>query len=86
LSVILQIDLSNCALIGAVEHISMETRMENGSNTPHPTGRIPNADIGEVRNTTETRQGVTGQNVRTVLVAGTIAIIVLFVIIYFAMT
>jgi len=57
--------------------------MENGSNTPHPTGRIPNADIGEVRNTTETRQGVTGQNVRTVLVVGTIAIIVLFVIIYF---
>lgn len=60
--------------------------MENSSNMPHATGRIPDADIGEVRRTTETRQGVTGHNVRTVLVVSTIAIVVLFVIIYFAMT
>ena len=59
--------------------------MENGSNTPHPTGRIPNADIGECATHPNAPRG-DGQNVRTVLVVGTIAIIVLFVIIYFAMT
>lgn len=60
--------------------------MNHDSNRPPLTGSPPNAEIGEVRNTTETRQGVTGQNVRTVLVISTIAIVVLFVIIYFAMT
>jgi len=37
-----------------------------------------------VENKTEARQGVTGHNVRYVLVAGTLGVIVLFAIVYMA--
>ncbi len=37
-----------------------------------------------VESTTEARAGVTGHNVRYVLVIGTLAVIVLFAVVYFA--
>jgi hypothetical protein len=51
-----------------------------------PSGRGPMPEWhGEqiVETTTEARQGVTGHNVRYVLVWGTVGVIVAFVIVYF---
>jgi hypothetical protein len=50
----------------------------NRNTTPH------RSDEHAVVPTTQARQGVTGHNVRYVLVVGTAAIVVLFVIVYLA--
>jgi cobalamin biosynthesis Mg chelatase CobN len=65
--------------------VRMEIELEHGNDRPSLSRPTSKGDVGEIRTTTETRQGVTGQNVRTVLWVGTIAIVVLFAIIYFVM-
>jgi len=45
-------------------------------NSPSPSPR-------PVKTTNEARQGITGQNVRTVLIMGTLAVIVIFALLWF---